>query len=70
MKNTKRPKRPNGWKALQPTCGGCALFRSMTYKDTGTDAYCGRCTIDKNKIGRVRSSTTMACEKFTPNKEV
>ena len=69
MKDIKRPKKPNGWKALQPTCGQCVSFRGMAYKDDGTDAFVGRCTIDKLKVGHIRSSTTMACACFQ-NKEV
>lgn len=63
-------KRPNGWKALQPTCGTCELFREMKYKDTGDDAHCGRCFRDGSKLGRVKSSHAMACPEFKRRKGV
>lgn len=65
-----RKKRPNGWKALQPTCRSCELFREMKYKDNGDDAHCGRCFRDSTKLGRVKSSHAMACPEFKPRKGV
>lgn len=63
-------KRPNGWKALQPTCGTCELFREMQYRDNGDNAHCGRCFRDGARLGRVRSSHTMGCAHHMPRKEV
>ena len=70
MRITASKKRPNGWKALQTTCAGCSLFRAMIFKDTGADAFCGRCMKDPEKMGRVRSSCRMACGEYKPRKEV
>lgn len=70
MRTKTTKKRPNGWKALQPKCGSCEHFREMQYKDTGDDAHCGRCFLDGSKLGRVRSSHTMACDSHLTRKEV
>lgn len=57
MSNTTAKKRPK-------KCGECGHYKAMIYRESGEDAFCGRCMLPADRTRRVRSVAKTACDSF------
>lgn len=53
-------------RSTKSTCGECHHYWRMVYQKTGLPAGCGRCMVDLEHMGRVRSAGKRACAAFEP----
>lgn len=50
-------------------CGECGHYKAMIYRDSGVDAFCGRCMLPGERTRRVRSVAKTACDNYIPREE-